>query len=833
MIQALKKHKVKLKAIFSLIFLFATVYLSYGEIRSIDFQSFGQIYDSLSVFHRISIIVLGVLSFFTCTLYDYFYANKVGLKVSTKDILVVGWITESFDNFVGFGGLTGITLRDKYLNRGGHDTELVKKEYLIIFMTEVLGLLSILLFSFPMLKQFGFEKYTIVIFILCLYIPFYLFGDKIRFFERFQLPIQNFSVRTRVQAIFISAFEWLVAALYFVYLISLFEPKIHWYYGIIIYALATLIGLFSMIPGGIGSFDIIIISAFSAMGHDANHITVSLLLYRVIYYLLPWVISLVMMTKDIVKDHIYTKESIAWDYAIRGLAYFVFFVGAIFVLSTARPDLLSRWKIMRIFINRQIYWYSEIMTTVIGILLMVFSIGIRKRVRRVYYATLILLMVGGISMLFKGLDVEEAILSFLLASILFVLKDHFNVQATKFSVSNFLSTMLSIVFAVVLYMAFFNIRYQVHFFRDTKPFSLEFLKVHFPTVIGFTFMMIFVATCIQFTRFKRVDFIPVVMEDVERFRDFLEKYPGNEFTHLFYLYDKNLFFNHKETVMMMYRPENDFIIVLGDPIGEETDFEDAIDEFMIWADSCNMKVIFYEISGKKLEYYCDQGYKFLKIGQEAFVDLSQFTLTGKKNKSWRHVKNNFEKFQFTFEVSEPTDEFIHQLKEVSDSWLGSRQELRFSLGFFDEDYLKKSKIACIRNGEQILAFANLQYFYDETTISVDLMRFSKDAPPGVMDMVFLELILWAKENGYSYFYLGMAPLSDVGKKRHSATKEKLMHFVYNLQNTFYNFKGLRNYKNKFKPQWQNKYIAYDSDVNLPYILLSLGICTRAIKLKNS
>ena len=99
--------------------------------------------------------------------------------------------------------------------------------------------------------------------------------------------------------------------------------------------------------------------------------------------------------------------------------------------------------------------------------------------------------------------------------------------------------------------------------------------------------------------------------------------------------------------------------------------------------------------------------------------------------------------------------------------------------------------------------------YDEISLSVDLMRFDHDTcPNGTMDALFVNLLLWSKEQNYKYFNLGMAPLSNVGLAPFAHEQEKFAKFVYKFGNYWYKFSGLRNYKEKFHPDWEPRYLAY-------------------------
>lgn len=102
------------------------------------------------------------------------------------------------------------------------------------------------------------------------------------------------------------------------------------------------------------------------------------------------------------------------------------------------------------------------------------------------------------------------------------------------------------------------------------------------------------------------------------------------------------------------------------------------------------------------------------------------------------------------------------MKGISDSWLHSKQgrEKGFSVGSFDPAYLTLNPMALVRREGQIVGFANLWTSDNKESLSIDLMRYSLDtgAAP-VMDFLFVELLLWGKQEGYASFNLGMAPMS--------------------------------------------------------------------------
>ena len=109
------------------------------------------------------------------------------------------------------------------------------------------------------------------------------------------------------------------------------------------------------------------------------------------------------------------------------------------------------------------------------------------------------------------------------------------------------------------------------------------------------------------------------------------------------------------------------------------------------------------------------------------------------------------------------------------------------------------------------AFANLWAGRRPRGLSIDLMRYANDAPKGVMDYLFVQIMLWGKAEGYAWFSLGMAPLAGAGEPlRLAPAWRKLGRLVYRYGENFYNFEGLRHYKDKFGPEWRPRYLAAPS-----------------------
>ncbi|HRV79818.1 MAG TPA: phosphatidylglycerol lysyltransferase domain-containing protein, partial [Planctomycetota bacterium] len=121
----------------------------------------------------------------------------------------------------------------------------------------------------------------------------------------------------------------------------------------------------------------------------------------------------------------------------------------------------------------------------------------------------------------------------------------------------------------------------------------------------------------------------------------------------------------------------------------------------------------------------------------------------------------------------------------------------------------------------ILAFSNLWQTADRSELSVDLMRFLPDRHPGVMEFLFTQIMLWGKEQGFARFNLGMAPLAGVDPHRLGPLWNQISSLIYRRGEHFYNFQGLRNYKDKFDPEWHPRYIASPGGLATPQIMANV------------
>jgi phosphatidylglycerol lysyltransferase len=278
--------------------------------------------------------------------------------------------------------------------------------------------------------------------------------------------------------------------------------------------------------------------------------------------------------------------------------------------------------------------------------------------------------------------------------------------------------------------------------------------------------------------------------------------------------------------MLMYGVEGRSWVSMGDPVGPEGERAELAWRFRELCDQHRGWCAFYQVNEKRLHLYVDLGLSLIKLGEEARVPLADFSLGGANRKKLRWAQRKSEELGCRFEVvpAAQVAPLLPELETLSAAWLREKntREKGFSLGFFDPVYLKRLPLAVVRGEHGIVAFANLWLGGERDELSIDLMRHVANAPSVVMDYLLVELMLWGRAQGYQWFNLGVAPLSGLEGRAIAPLWSRLGTLVYRHGEHFYNFQGLRQYKEKFEPVWEPRYLACPGGLALPRVLADVA-----------
>ncbi|HZX30682.1 MAG TPA: phosphatidylglycerol lysyltransferase domain-containing protein [Rhodocyclaceae bacterium] len=506
-----------------------------------------------------------------------------------------------------------------------------------------------------------------------------------------------------------------------------------------------------------------------------------------------------------------------WGHSPRplGLAFFVIFAGYLLVTGTRRPLRLGHWRLKlpppRLTLG-QVLVASIDLCLMAGVLYVLLPRGGDLTYFRFLPLFLVGLMGGTVSQVPGGLGVFETVMVLLLAP--------------WFEDGDLLASLLAfrgIYFVLPLFasLAFLALRRLPEKLPGPHGFLEEFGRC-LATLGAIAMTGLFVLA--RLIRRPCPSHVPAPRKDIERARPLVEG-AADTYGNLVYRGDKALLFSERRDAFLMYGRIGKTWVAMGDPIGAEPGIREVARRFRDLARDNGGWCAFFEVRAEHRELYARLGLTLTQVGEEARVHLPSFCPDHPGLKELRRAHARTARLGCRFEIlpREAVPTALPALEQVSDAWLARKAtcEKSFSGASFDGDYLAHFPVAVVFRGEEIIAFANLWQGAGKEELSIDLMRHRPDAPHGVMDFLFCELLLWGREQGFRWFNFGLAPLAGLDRKGDCPLWNPIGGFIYRHGRRFYNCRGLRRYKDKFGPVWTPLYLASPGGLALGPVLVEV------------
>lgn len=599
-----------------------------------------------------------------------------------------------------------------------------------------------------------------------------------------------------------------------------------------IFCIAFFGGLVSNTPGGIGVFETVFL-LFLPTTADGNELMAALVVYRAIYFLLPLVVACFLFSllegraiMGAVGPRVGKAQNWLTAIAPRVLSVLIFAGGIVLLFAGSLPPTSSHSIWLSQAMPLVFVELSHFAASLLGLALMFLAYGIKRKIDSSYYLTLAALAVAAPLSLLRGDGLGAFVLLGVVGLILLPCRRYFYRRSSLLDVRMGFGSMLSISLAVAsaIYLGFFVYHHSAY--EHLSWWEFEFSE-EMPRFLRTSVAIAILGSLYAF--YKLVHTVtPTVGNSYSQCGDKVKAIMAKSdvaASNLALMGDKRFYFNHEGTAFIMFRVCGKTWVSMGDPVGDPKAFKDLITSFRETVAEWGGQPVFYQASKDHLYNYVDAGLRPVKVGEIARVRLSDFTLQGSRRQSMRSRLKRVAKRGCSFEVLSEKDTLLEMqtLRSISDEWLAAKKakEKGFSLGYFDEDYMANFKVAVVRLDGKIVAFTNIWDTQSKTELSIDLMRYSSEAPPSVMEFLFVELIQWAQANDYQFFDLRVAPLSGISVGNAVPMSHKLLDVIFNYGENFYGFRGLRTYKDRFDPEWEPVYIASPGSWRLPFAAADL------------
>ncbi|HET8912734.1 MAG TPA: DUF2156 domain-containing protein, partial [Ktedonobacteraceae bacterium] len=286
--------------------------------------------------------------------------------------------------------------------------------------------------------------------------------------------------------------------------------------------------------------------------------------------------------------------------------------------------------------------------------------------------------------------------------------------------------------------------------------------------------------------------------------------------------DKTYFFSKSGKSVISYVLEGSVAVVAGDPIGPESEIQEVMEEFMAFCHTQDWTVVFWQVRDNLAEMYRSFGLRLFKIGEDAVINAQNFTLKGGAMANVRSSAKRAEKDGLRI-VFQRTRMFnlghIAQMELISQNWLKEKggSEMGFSMGHFDPCTEKDQIYAlAVDLNDKIHAFITFIPIYGRKGWGLDLMRRAEQCAPGTMELLLARSIEHLKDMGSEMVSLGLAPLSNANNMDETFLDNSVDFLTQRFGNPAKN-QSLFNFKKKFQPTWESRYLVFSNTLTLPKI----------------
>lgn len=597
-----------------------------------------------------------------------------------------------------------------------------------------------------------------------------------------------------------------------------------------VFVAAVIAGTLSHAPGGIGVLEGAVLLGLGAGAR--SDVLAALLAFRAIYYLLPLAIGASGLLAFEAWHARSRLRPVPLHTAALGrvlvpplAAALVLLGGLVLLFSGATPSPAGRIEQLRNWLPLPFVEASHLLASLVGLALVVLAHGLWRRMAAARTAAVALMLAGALFALARGFDWEAALLLGLFAAILHAGRDAFHRRADwrSFRPTPGWLAFIAIVLGCAVVVGLLAYRHVPY--HDALWWEFAW-HGNAPRFLRAMLLLVVVAAALA---------LDALLNRPARPRSGGQPVPqavrevlagaSDAGSNVALLGDKAFLLADDGRAFLMYAAQGRCWISMGDPVGEEEAARSLIWRFAEQADRAGARAVFYAVHPGWLPAYLDLGLALLKIGEVARVPLEGFTLEGKARQPLRYAQGRAQRegIEFVVVPRAGVPAIMASLQSVSDAWMQGKPggEKGFSLGRFEPRYLGEFDCAVMRQHGEVIAFANLWRSGGREEISADLMRYRPGSPKVLMEALFANLLLYGREQGYQWFNLGAAPLSGLADHPLASTWNRIGTLIYRRGDEFYNFEGLRAFKQKFDPVWTPQYLACRGGLVLPEVLFSV------------
>ena len=511
-----------------------------------------------------------------------------------------------------------------------------------------------------------------------------------------------------------------------------------------------------------------------------------------------------------------------------------FAIGVVNLVSAVTPNIAWRHHLLLQLEPVRTVPVLHTVALPASVALIVTAFSLRARRRRAWQVAVVLLAALGFLNVFKGLDVEEALLSWAGAAFLWWGRDAFVVRHERLAWrSPLLVTGLCLLaaaasVAALVWLASGGTATLPRVALDTLDlFGWTHGSVAFqdelswvPIVVGASGLAAIVAASFFFFRPLSP---PQELPDGETHSAAcrIVRAHGRDTLAFFKLRrDLHYLFSTDRRAFLGYRVEGRVLLVAGDPVGAPSSVPGLIAQVVRFAEMRGLEVSAVGASATLLPLWRDAGFQPLYIGDEAILETSRFSLEGRPIRKVRQSVSRLEKSGYragVVELAALGERELGELEEVSSCWLEGQSERGFTMAM--------DTLAGEHQGESVVVFARDEHgrlrgflhfvpVFGRRAMSLSSMRRDRDTPNGLTEFLVVRAIEFLRQRDIEELSLNFAAFGRLLSRPEGLTDRALGRLV-SLGDRYFQIESLYRFNAKFSPRWEPRYLVYQRMLGLP------------------
>ena len=811
---------------------FASLFVLAGFFKGNGIREAFAGFSGISPLQILMSAVFALLSYLCLIMYDILAVRNSGRKLPLLKCAEVSFTANTFGNNIGLSILSSSAVRLRLYSLWGFGAQEIAGIIIFCNSAEAAGFaaLSSILLNLSvwpaqyhaLIKYLSFSAGALLIALLLAYIAWSTFAKK---------PLSAFGAAYRppgflmsIAQTAVSAADWFFAGLaLYVLLPSGYVPFPLFFAS---YLASEVLGIASNVPGGFGVFDAAAISLISLGGGGGSAVISSVIMFRLLYYILPLALSYLVYgvaEAESARSNIFIKAGEIKDLlsSTPGYAFslFAFLAGSAAIMIPSIPALQPRIETMA-FLPVPVKSLLALVCALCGAGLIMMTRGLQKNIYSSYTASMILFAAVSLLLLTQGFSYEASFVIFVILCSMIFFRESFYRKAAILSEKPtpglFLST--AGVMAVCAMLAYITAAPGAGLFNTAGAL---------PLVSSFVALLIWI-TAEYFSPFKPLPHEAPPYDIGTASKIALED--PDSLMQLAMLGDKKLLFSLSRASFIMYAQCGSHFVALGDPSGPYVEIEELVWKFRRLARVNKGMPVFFNATDDNLHFYDNSGLNYYRIGEEAKVAVEYYPVDKKKDEKLKALASKLESQGYSFKMMPRNAPalFYKAAAQVSDEWLRSRKlkETGFLIGAFNPDYLKNFHIAAVYKGDKLVLFANILASINRDEFRVDMMRSIKGIGDEVEKYLNYKLVLWGKEKHYAFFNLGLAPVPGGELNTYTPVFSPASAALYNHGARFANAWALRREKEDFSPAWFPRYIICDNFMQVPVVFSEISLLAK-------